>query len=234
MGALRLWEQALGTAPTREQRLAALYNAACVHASFGDLELAQIPLKDGGRGRLLAAGSAARAAAAGRVEWAPALLQCPPLVESASTASALRVPWLCRAAIYGGLDFAAALAGEDPRYVKMKASAQVGGRAWWGAWHEGCGTAGLPVVRHAGHLQRLERQRWTVCPPHPHHLPAGAHTAAQVQRAHRGREGAGGQQPRRPPAVCEQRQRQRRRQPGQRQGPAGPGHVGGAEHRWAG
>lgn len=47
MGALRLWEQALGTAPTREQRLAALYNAACVHASFGDLELAQIPLKDG-------------------------------------------------------------------------------------------------------------------------------------------------------------------------------------------
>ncbi len=50
MGALRLWEQALGTAPTREQRLAALYNAACVHASFGDLELAQIPLKDGALG----------------------------------------------------------------------------------------------------------------------------------------------------------------------------------------
>lgn len=47
MGALRLWEQALSTGPTREQRLAALYNAACVHASFGDLELAQIPLKDG-------------------------------------------------------------------------------------------------------------------------------------------------------------------------------------------
>jgi hypothetical protein len=74
MGALRLWEQALGTAPTREQRLAALYNAACVHASFGDLELAQIPLKD---------------------------------------------------AIFGGLNFAEALAAEDPRYVKLKASAQV-------------------------------------------------------------------------------------------------------------
>ena len=29
------------------------------------------------------------------------------------------------AAIFGGLDFAQALAAEDPRYVKMKASAQV-------------------------------------------------------------------------------------------------------------
>lgn len=74
MGALRLWEQALQQGPTQEQRLAALFNAACVHASFGDLELAQIPLKE---------------------------------------------------AIFGGLDFQAALAQQDERYVKLKASAQV-------------------------------------------------------------------------------------------------------------
>ena len=56
MGALRLWEQSLDAAPTPDQRRAALFNAAAVHASFGDLELAQIPLKDGapraGRARL--------------------------------------------------------------------------------------------------------------------------------------------------------------------------------------
>ncbi|EFN57418.1 hypothetical protein CHLNCDRAFT_142863 [Chlorella variabilis] len=74
MGALRLWEQALEQSPTQEQRLAALFNSACVHASFGDVELAQIPLKD---------------------------------------------------AIYGGLDYAAAVAQQDERFVKLKASAQV-------------------------------------------------------------------------------------------------------------
>ena len=37
--------------PTTEQRLIALYNAACTHASFGDIELAQIPLKEGAEGR---------------------------------------------------------------------------------------------------------------------------------------------------------------------------------------
>ncbi|KAL4445742.1 hypothetical protein ABPG77_008941 [Micractinium sp. CCAP 211/92] len=74
MGALRLWEQALQQSPTQEQRLAALFNASCVHASFGDLELAQIPLKE---------------------------------------------------AIFSGLDFQAAVAQQDERYVKLKASAQV-------------------------------------------------------------------------------------------------------------
>lgn len=47
MGALKQWEQVLQQEPSLEQRRAALFNAACVHASFGDLELAQIPLKDG-------------------------------------------------------------------------------------------------------------------------------------------------------------------------------------------
>lgn len=51
MGALRLWELALEQAPTPDQRRAALFNAAAVHASFGDLELAQIPLKDGASAR---------------------------------------------------------------------------------------------------------------------------------------------------------------------------------------
>ncbi|KAI3438541.1 hypothetical protein D9Q98_000969 [Chlorella vulgaris] len=74
MGALRFWEQALDKEPTQEQRLVALFNAACVHASFGDLELAQIPLKD---------------------------------------------------ALYGGLDFQAAMAQQDARFVKLRASAQV-------------------------------------------------------------------------------------------------------------
>lgn len=74
MGALRLWEQALQQSPTPEQRNVLLFNATCVHASFGDLELAQIPLKD---------------------------------------------------AIFGGLDFQAALERQDPRCVKLQASAQV-------------------------------------------------------------------------------------------------------------
>ncbi|PSC76305.1 hypothetical protein C2E20_0298 [Micractinium conductrix] len=74
MGGLRLFEQALQRTPTQEQRVAALFNAAAVHASFGDLELAQIPLKE---------------------------------------------------AIFGGLDFPSAMQQADPRYVKLKASAQV-------------------------------------------------------------------------------------------------------------
>lgn len=46
MGALNLWESALKLNPTIEQRLVALYNATAVHASFGDIELAQITLRD--------------------------------------------------------------------------------------------------------------------------------------------------------------------------------------------
>lgn len=44
------------------------------------------------------------------------------------------------AAIYGGLDFQAAMAQEDPRFVKLKASAQVGLWCWVGVcrW---CGVA---------------------------------------------------------------------------------------------
>lgn len=46
MGALNLWESALDAQPTNQQRTAALYNATAVHASFGDIELAQITLRD--------------------------------------------------------------------------------------------------------------------------------------------------------------------------------------------
>eukprot|EP00887_Chlorella_sp_A99_P004748 scaffold4.g4748.t1 len=74
VAALGLFEKALNESPTPEQRLAAQFNAACVHACYGDVELAQISLKD---------------------------------------------------AMFGGLDIAQALAGEQPGLVRMQASAQV-------------------------------------------------------------------------------------------------------------
>lgn len=46
MGALALWEAALKADPDDAQRLAALYNATVVHAGFGDVELAQITLRE--------------------------------------------------------------------------------------------------------------------------------------------------------------------------------------------
>eukprot|EP00192_Tetraselmis_astigmatica_P018905 CAMPEP_0117671922 /NCGR_PEP_ID=MMETSP0804-20121206/13617_1 /TAXON_ID=1074897 /ORGANISM="Tetraselmis astigmatica, Strain CCMP880" /LENGTH=252 /DNA_ID=CAMNT_0005480465 /DNA_START=58 /DNA_END=816 /DNA_ORIENTATION=+ len=46
MGAMRCFEEALEEGPTPEQRQAALYNIICCHASFGDVELAQITLRD--------------------------------------------------------------------------------------------------------------------------------------------------------------------------------------------
>jgi|Transcript_4973 hypothetical protein len=46
MGALRLWEQIPSKGPTQQERVTAAYNQTCVHASFGDLELAQITLRD--------------------------------------------------------------------------------------------------------------------------------------------------------------------------------------------
>lgn len=46
MGALNLWEQSLKQNPETEQRIAALFNATCVHAGFGDVELAQITLRE--------------------------------------------------------------------------------------------------------------------------------------------------------------------------------------------
>ena len=66
MGALKLWEQALSRVctlhitatgplqnheinflqdPTVEDRQAALFNSTCVHASFGDVEFAQVTLR---------------------------------------------------------------------------------------------------------------------------------------------------------------------------------------------
>ncbi|KAK9826834.1 hypothetical protein WJX81_005525 [Elliptochloris bilobata] len=47
MGALKLFERCLNQAPSLEQRQAALFSATAVHASFGDIELAQITLRDG-------------------------------------------------------------------------------------------------------------------------------------------------------------------------------------------
>lgn len=46
MGALQLWEDCLKNDPDIEQRQAALFNTTCVHAGFGDVELAQITLRD--------------------------------------------------------------------------------------------------------------------------------------------------------------------------------------------
>ena len=46
MGALRLWEDIPSKGPTQQERVTAAYNQTCVHASFGDLELAQITLRD--------------------------------------------------------------------------------------------------------------------------------------------------------------------------------------------
>jgi len=48
MGALRLWENALKPEADADidQRKIALFNATCVHASFGDVELAQITLRE--------------------------------------------------------------------------------------------------------------------------------------------------------------------------------------------
>lgn len=46
MGALKLWEQALSRDPSIEDRQAALFNSTCVHAAFGDVEFAQVTLRD--------------------------------------------------------------------------------------------------------------------------------------------------------------------------------------------
>ena len=46
MGALKLWEEIPSKGPTQQERVTAAYNQTCVHASFGDLELAQITLRD--------------------------------------------------------------------------------------------------------------------------------------------------------------------------------------------
>ena len=46
MGALNLWEESLKQNPENDQRVAALFNATCVHALFGDVELAQITLRE--------------------------------------------------------------------------------------------------------------------------------------------------------------------------------------------
>ncbi|CAK0787216.1 hypothetical protein CVIRNUC_010432 [Coccomyxa viridis] len=47
MGALRFFEQSLKKSPTQQERQAALFNSTAVHASFGDVELAQITLREG-------------------------------------------------------------------------------------------------------------------------------------------------------------------------------------------
>lgn len=46
MSAIRRYEQALLKDPTVEQRQECLYASTCVHASFGDLELAKMTLRD--------------------------------------------------------------------------------------------------------------------------------------------------------------------------------------------
>lgn len=47
MGALRLYERALEQDLSIEERQQALYGATVVHASFGDIELAQMTLREG-------------------------------------------------------------------------------------------------------------------------------------------------------------------------------------------
>ncbi|BDA50696.1 hypothetical protein COCOBI_16-3720 [Coccomyxa sp. Obi] len=47
MGALKFFEESLQKDPTTSQRQAALFNSTAVHASFGDIELAQITLREG-------------------------------------------------------------------------------------------------------------------------------------------------------------------------------------------
>lgn len=46
MGALNYWEDCLNKSPSPEDRLAALWNSMCVHAYFGDAEVAQISLRE--------------------------------------------------------------------------------------------------------------------------------------------------------------------------------------------
>eukprot|EP01025_Chloroclados_australasicus_P055680 TRINITY_DN6802_c0_g1_i2.p3 TRINITY_DN6802_c0_g1~~TRINITY_DN6802_c0_g1_i2.p3 ORF type:complete len:223 (-),score=14.13 TRINITY_DN6802_c0_g1_i2:326-994(-) len=46
MGALDSFEKSLNMNPSKEQSQAALYNATCVHANFGDVELAQVSLRE--------------------------------------------------------------------------------------------------------------------------------------------------------------------------------------------
>lgn len=46
MGALKLWEDIPRYNPDDQERMTALYNCTCVHAGFGDVELAQITLRD--------------------------------------------------------------------------------------------------------------------------------------------------------------------------------------------
>lgn len=45
-GALRLFEQALRKDPSLKERQAALFNSTCVHAGNGDVEFAQVTLRD--------------------------------------------------------------------------------------------------------------------------------------------------------------------------------------------
>eukprot|EP01024_Parvocaulis_polyphysoides_P024514 TRINITY_DN22452_c0_g1_i1.p2 TRINITY_DN22452_c0_g1~~TRINITY_DN22452_c0_g1_i1.p2 ORF type:complete len:158 (+),score=26.97 TRINITY_DN22452_c0_g1_i1:199-672(+) len=46
MGALNCFENSLKKDPSAEQQKIALFNATCVHANFGDVELAQVSLRE--------------------------------------------------------------------------------------------------------------------------------------------------------------------------------------------
>jgi len=46
MGAVNIWEKALSMNPSVRERQVLLYSSTCVHASFGDAELAQVTLRD--------------------------------------------------------------------------------------------------------------------------------------------------------------------------------------------
>ena len=46
MGAVRTWESALDLSPTPEEAQEVLWHCTCIHASFGDLELAKMTLRD--------------------------------------------------------------------------------------------------------------------------------------------------------------------------------------------
>ncbi|CAG9467882.1 unnamed protein product [Pedinophyceae sp. YPF-701] len=72
MGAIRMYDEVIEAGPTPEQVQEALYSATCCHASFGDIELAKMTLRDA-----VAAGLDFEAAVKNE-EWVPliASTQC--------------------------------------------------------------------------------------------------------------------------------------------------------------
>lgn len=128
MGALRAWEDGLrSSATSAEEKGVMAYNAACVHAYFGDVEPAQVAM----RGACVVRALPPRGGGiAGSGRCPPVWASCQPHVGPCSShgdrgcLTGMRTPPFAEA-VGQGLDLLAALEARDTRLVQLQASPQV-------------------------------------------------------------------------------------------------------------